>query len=83
MARTRPTFRISRRPGALLSADKAIPKGYYRAAVFCVCGGRAVRVDILERLADLICPYRLPAGHDPGDRLSARPTAMALSLPLR
>ncbi|QAY94366.1 helicase [Methylovirgula ligni] len=49
-------------------ADKAIPKGYYRAAGFHVCGERAVRVDILERLADLIRPaiaYR--PGTTPGD----------------
>jgi ATP-dependent RNA helicase SUPV3L1/SUV3 len=37
-------------------ADKSIPKGFYRAAGFRVCGDRAVRVDILERLADLIRP---------------------------
>ncbi len=36
--------------------DKAIPKGLYRAAGYRVCGERAVRVDILERLADLIRP---------------------------
>ncbi|MDR3407637.1 MAG: helicase-related protein [Methylovirgula sp.] len=49
-------------------ADKAIPKGYYRAAGFHVCGERAVRVDILERLADLIRPaiaYR--PGTTPGN----------------
>jgi ATP-dependent RNA helicase SUPV3L1/SUV3 len=33
-----------------------VPKGFYRAAGFRVCGERAVRVDILERLADLIRP---------------------------
>ena len=32
------------------------PKPLYRAAGFRVCGTRAVRVDILERLADLIRP---------------------------
>ncbi len=37
-------------------ADKTVPKGFYRAAGFRVCGDRAVRVDILERLADLIRP---------------------------
>ena len=37
-------------------ADKDVPKGFYRAAGFHVCGERAVRVDILERLADLIRP---------------------------
>ncbi len=37
-------------------ADQEVPKGLYRAAGFKVCGVRAVRVDILERLADLIRP---------------------------
>lgn len=44
------------------------PKPLYRAAGFRVCGTRAVRVDILERLADLIRPaiqYR--PGITPGD----------------
>ncbi|WP_297299565.1 helicase-related protein [uncultured Methylovirgula sp.] len=58
-------------------ADKDIPKGFYRVAGFHVCGERAVRVDILERLADLIRPaiaYRPgttsgdpPAGAADGD----------------
>ncbi len=49
-------------------ADASVPKGFYRAAGFRVCGERAVRVDILERLADLIRPaiaYR--PGTTPGD----------------
>lgn len=49
-------------------ADKDVPKGFYRAAGFRVCGERAVRVDILERLADLIRPaiaYR--PGVTPGE----------------
>ncbi|SFJ98000.1 helicase-related protein [Methylocapsa palsarum] len=37
-------------------ADKEVQRGLYRAAGFRVCGDRAVRVDILERLADLIRP---------------------------
>jgi ATP-dependent RNA helicase SUPV3L1/SUV3 len=44
------------------------PKPLYRAAGFRVCGTRAVRVDILERLADLIRPaiqYR--PGITPGE----------------
>jgi ATP-dependent RNA helicase SUPV3L1/SUV3 len=50
--------------------DKDVQKGFYRAAGFRVCGDRAVRVDILERLADLIRPaiaYRpgLTAGDPP------------------
>jgi ATP-dependent RNA helicase SUPV3L1/SUV3 len=37
-------------------ADKDVPKGLYRTVGYRVCGERAVRVDILERLADLIRP---------------------------
>ena len=50
------------------AADPEIARGLYRAAGFRVCGARAVRVDILERLADLIRPaiaYR--PGTTPGD----------------
>jgi ATP-dependent RNA helicase SUPV3L1/SUV3 len=36
--------------------DKDTPKALYRTAGYRVCGERAVRVDILERLADLIRP---------------------------
>lgn len=39
-----------------IKVDQEIAKGLYRAAGFRVCGERAVRVDILERLADLIRP---------------------------
>jgi ATP-dependent RNA helicase SUPV3L1/SUV3 len=39
-----------------LPASKNIQKNLYRAAGFRLCGDRAVRVDILERLADLIRP---------------------------
>jgi ATP-dependent RNA helicase SUPV3L1/SUV3 len=35
---------------------EGIPEPYYRAGGFHVCGPRAVRLDILERLADLIRP---------------------------
>jgi len=35
-------------------ADKAIPEPYWRAAGFHVAGNRAVRIDMLERLSDLI-----------------------------
>ena len=51
-----------------IPVDKEVPKGLYRAAGFRVCGERAVRVDILERLADLIRPaihYR--PGTTPGE----------------
>ena len=36
--------------------DKDIPRPLYRTVGYRVCGERAVRVDILERLADLIRP---------------------------
>jgi ATP-dependent RNA helicase SUPV3L1/SUV3 len=39
-----------------IPVNKEIPKPLYRAAGYRVCGERAVRVDILERLADLIRP---------------------------
>jgi ATP-dependent RNA helicase SUPV3L1/SUV3 len=39
-----------------IAADQEIAKVLYRTAGYRVCGTRAVRVDILERLADLIRP---------------------------
>jgi ATP-dependent RNA helicase SUPV3L1/SUV3 len=51
-----------------LAAGNDIQRNLYRAAGFRVCEDRAVRVDILERLADLIRPavsYR--PGVSPGD----------------
>jgi ATP-dependent RNA helicase SUPV3L1/SUV3 len=39
-----------------VAASTAIPDAFYRVAGFHVCGPRAVRIDILERLADLIRP---------------------------
>jgi ATP-dependent RNA helicase SUPV3L1/SUV3 len=45
------------RPGLTsVAADATIPEAFYRAAGYHVCGPRAVRLDILERLADLIRP---------------------------
>src|SRR5499425_3386290 len=35
-----------------IAADEEMPKAFYRVAGYRVCGARAVRVDILERLAD-------------------------------
>jgi ATP-dependent RNA helicase SUPV3L1/SUV3 len=39
-----------------IPVDKAIDKALYRIVGYRVCGERALRVDILERLADLIRP---------------------------
>jgi ATP-dependent RNA helicase SUPV3L1/SUV3 len=45
------------RPGLTsVSADQALPDAFYRANGFHRCGPRAVRIDILERLADSIRP---------------------------
>ena len=39
-----------------IALDKEIDRGLYRIAGYRVCGERAVRVDILERLADIVRP---------------------------
>lgn len=39
-----------------IPVDKTVPKQLWRIAGFRVCGERAVRIDILERLADIIRP---------------------------
>jgi ATP-dependent RNA helicase SUPV3L1/SUV3 len=39
-----------------VAVDKSLPDVFYRATGYSPCGPRAVRVDILERLADLIRP---------------------------
>jgi ATP-dependent RNA helicase SUPV3L1/SUV3 len=39
-----------------IPVDKETPKALYRTSGYRVCGERAVRVDILERLADLVRP---------------------------
>lgn len=45
------------RPGLTsIAVETAIPEAFYRVAGFHVCGPRAVRIDMLERLADLIRP---------------------------
>lgn len=55
-------------------ANKEVPKGLYRAAGYRVCGERAVRVDILERLADLIRPA---IAYRPGVTLGQPPAGAA------
>jgi ATP-dependent RNA helicase SUPV3L1/SUV3 len=39
-----------------VAVNPSVPEAFYRACGFHVCGPRAIRVDILERLADLIRP---------------------------
>lgn len=57
-----------------IAIDKEIPRDLYRAAGFRVCGERAVRVDILERLADLIRPA---VAYRPGETIGAPPSGAA------
>lgn len=57
-----------------IPADKEIAKGLYRTLGFKVAGERAVRVDILERLADLIRPA---VAYKPGLSQGAAPPGAA------
>ncbi len=71
-------------------ADTTRPDAYYRAMGFHVCGPRAVRVDMLERLADLIRPLlawradpakpeaRPPLGSTGDGAFIATPTMMSI-----
>ena len=57
-----------------IPVDPEVSRGLYRAAGFRVCGGRAVRVDILERLADLIRPA---IAYRPGETIGEPPPGAA------
>jgi len=48
--------------------DKALPRDAYRVLGYRQCGDRAVRVDILERLADLIRPALAWRENSPGEK---------------
>ncbi|QPF85393.1 helicase [Bradyrhizobium genosp. L] len=48
--------------------DKALPRDGYRVLGYRQCGERAVRVDILERLADLIRPALAWRETNPGEK---------------
>jgi ATP-dependent RNA helicase SUPV3L1/SUV3 len=48
--------------------DKALPRDAYRVLGYRQCGERAVRVDILERLADLIRPALAWRDTSPGEK---------------
>jgi ATP-dependent RNA helicase SUPV3L1/SUV3 len=68
--------------------NPAIPEAFYRAAGFHVCGPRAVRVDMLERLADIIRPLTSwrptetnsepPPGSAAGGAFKVRPEMMSI-----
>ncbi len=68
--------------------NAAVPEAFYRAAGFHVCGLRAVRVDMLERLADIIRPLTAwkpteaatepPAGAAGGGAFRIRPEMMSI-----
>ena len=50
------------------AVDKALPRDAYRVLGYRQCGERAVRVDILERLADLIRPALAWRESSPGEK---------------
>ena len=54
-----------------IPADPDVPDAFYRTLGFHPCGPRAVRIDMLERLADLIRP--MVAWRAPPDNPSASP----------
>ncbi|MCC2095824.1 MAG: helicase, partial [Hyphomicrobiales bacterium] len=56
------------------AANQEIPRELFLAAGFRVCGARAVRVDILERLADLIRPA---VAYRPGQSVGEPPPGAA------
>jgi len=77
------------RPGLTsVTADMGLPDGFYRACGFHVCGGRAVRIDILERLGDQIRPLvswkpngentEPPAGALGGGAFKVQPDMLAI-----
>ena len=59
-----------------VAADAVIAPGFYEAAGFRVCGPRAVRVDMLERLGDLI--RSKGANKQMPDSFSASPDMMSI-----
>ncbi len=70
-----------------VKTDPALPRGYYEASGFKLCGLRAVRVDMLERLADEIRPLvywkgesaedKRPEGSVEGGGFTVTPTMMS------
>jgi ATP-dependent RNA helicase SUPV3L1/SUV3 len=68
--------------------SSTMPEAFYRAAGYHVCGQRAVRVDMLERLADIIRPLTAwkpteaapepPAGAAGGGAFRIRPEMMSI-----
>src|SRR5262249_42528864 len=65
---------LAGRGGPSIAADEEIPKAFFPVAGFPGCGARAVRVVILERLADLI---RTALAWRSGGRASKPPGATA------
>lgn len=71
-----------------VARNDALPEAFYRAAGFHVCGQRAVRIDMLERLADIIRPLTAwrpteaapepPLGAAGGGAFKIRPEMMSI-----
>jgi len=71
-----------------VAADLSLPESFYRACGFHLCGNRAVRIDILERLGDQVRPLvawkpngqaaEPPAGALGGGAFKVQPDMMAV-----
>src|SRR5207302_2098753 len=66
-----PVERLAASGRTSIAVDKEIDRGLYRIAGYRVCGERAVRVDILERLADIIRPALAWRETSPGQKPAA------------
>ena len=89
--RTLDVEKLPEPPGQGLTSvafDRKTPFGFYRSVGYRICGTRAVRIDMLERLADLIrpCVYwrplkegdERPAGSIEGGGFTVTPDMMSL-----
>jgi len=58
-------FAVAPPPGQVtIPAIQGAPQGYYERAGYRLCGSRALRIDMLERLADMVRPLDAKAGFE-------------------
>jgi ATP-dependent RNA helicase SUPV3L1/SUV3 len=60
--------------------DKDLPSGFYSAAGFRVCGARAVRIDMLERLGQMIRAAREPETEKAPAKEEAAPATVTVEI---
>ena len=81
LSRTSTVFPEAPPPGLVtVAAVPDAPPGYYPRAGYRLAGERAIRIDMLERLADMIRSLDARAGFEatPGDAVDHRPVARAV-----